>query len=91
MKGAARVTQGQKYITENYIEEVEYHEALTRAIKDFNAMGITDRESFYNSEGRCLDNPVYPSNAELYDQFVDELGFDEEGFCSYCVGMMECD
>lgn len=83
------MTEGQKYIKNNFIEELSYEQALENAIKEFQFMGIIDSNTLYASNGKYLDNPVYPANAELYDEFIDELGFDEEEFASYCVKRME--
>lgn len=32
-----------------------------------------------------LDQPIYPNNEELYNEFVDEMGFDETEFILYLI------
>ena len=88
MNQANRET-GTKQIQDNGIKELSYTDALNQAIKELNKMGITDINTFYASNNSYLDNPIYPANAELYDEFVDEHGFCEQAFVNYCVNHMD--
>lgn len=86
------MTEGQKYIKDNFIEELEYEEAINQAIKELQSMGIIDSETFDNMDpAEYHDNPVYPANAQLYDDFVDDQGFYLEDFIGFCIRRMEND
>lgn len=81
------MTEGQKHIKDNYIEELSYEGALGQAIKAFRDMGIIDSTTLDKTGGNY--ETVYPANAELYDEFVDNTGFDRDEFAHYCVKKME--
>lgn len=69
------MTNGQKYIKDNYINELDYYTALNQSINEAKNIGIFSRDDVYDNES-IFDSPIYPANSELYDEFCDECGFD---------------
>ncbi len=62
---------GREYIEGNYIKELGYLEAeesvKNQVIERLKANG--DRYTY----GWFIDEPIYPANADLYDEFCDEV------------------
>lgn len=83
------MTAGQNYIKDNHITELSYEDAIEQSIKEFETMDIINFDTLYESNGCYLDNPVYPCNANLYDEFVNEYGFCEDEFATFCVSHMK--
>ena len=69
------MTEGQRYIKESFVKELDYEDAITQSKNELLEMNITDRSQIYDNES-IFDSPIYPANAVLYDEFCDECGFD---------------
>ena len=82
------MTYGEKYIKENYLKELSYEEAINESIKEANAIGINCRDDIYENE-EMLDNPIFPCNIELYDEFCDDYGFDTFEYFSFIAKRMD--
>lgn len=65
------MTSGEKYIKQNYIKEVTYYQAIEECKNDLKMLGITDRTQVYDND-MIFDNPIYPQNAELFDEFCEQ-------------------
>lgn len=76
------LTAGQSYIKDNSIEELGYEEAIKDSLKELDGYFEGTDEI---SVGILLDLPIYPRNAELYDDFTDDYGFYEDEFISYLI------
>lgn len=85
------MTEGQKYIVDSLIEELEYDEAIKAAMIELRNMGITTVEQVNDLEetGCLYDEPVYPANAQLYDEFVDHAGFYLPDFMAFIARRIE--
>lgn len=81
--GTSILTDGQKYIQDSGIQEVSYDEATKGGVEFLTQ--IVDDNGGYVTMGDMIDNPIYPPNAELYDDFVDDMGFYLEDYISYLV------
>lgn len=69
------------------MNEMSYNEAFRQAQKELlNRLNDDNKVVF----GEVLDNPIYPQNKELYDEFVDEYGFDVTEFISYIIRQTPC-
>lgn len=82
------LTLGQKYIKESGRLEVSYDEATNDAIRELKNRGIHSYTEVYDHE-EILDNPIYPMNADLYDEFSADGYFDEEVFILWLSGLIE--
>lgn len=82
------MSEGTKYIKENFITELSYEEAIRQVYEGLNELGIYYSTNIYDRDD-IYDEPMYPCNAELYDEFVDEYGFYFEGFYSFVCRYME--
>lgn len=74
---------GREYIDGNFINELGYLEAEQDVIRQ-----VIDRFQINNNRytmGWFIDEPIYPANAELYDEFVDEIDFYEEDLIGWAV------
>lgn len=81
---------GKEYIEGSCIKELDYDEAkelCKKALIDF--LSINNNRLTY---GNLIDNPIYPLNIELYDEFCDivngESDFYEEGFIGWLVKLI---
>ena len=81
------MTLGQQYIINAGIQELSYKEAIQQAYKELNEMGIEYGTQIYDNDD-VIDNPIYPANAELYDEFVDDFGFDVVEFLLFVCRYM---
>ena len=72
---------GTEYIIENFIKELSYTEARKACMEEL----IYRFENNNNTlmMGWLIDEPIYPPNADLYDDFCDEYGFCIEDFISW--------
>lgn len=83
------MTKGQMFIIENVdipngIMELSYEKAIEQAYKELNEKGVICSMNVYDCED-IITEPIYPLNAELYDEFCDEQGFMlEEFYCFVC-------
>ena len=66
-----------------YVKEVSYDEAKEQAIKYF--IGSFEINNNTLPYGFFLDNPFYPANEKLFNEFNDELGFVYEAFNDYII------
>jgi hypothetical protein len=82
------MTLGEKHIKENYIKEVSYEKAIEISIIEAKRLGIKSREDIYDNDS-IFDSPIYPCNAELYDEFCDEYGFDTTEYFLFIAKRME--
>lgn len=86
--------RGKEYIESNYIEELSYDEALKQSMKELKAKGVKRASDVYNNEW-LFDEPIYPLNAELYDDFCENVNgewyFYEESFLLYLSHRIEED
>lgn len=81
---------GREYIDGNYIKELDYREAEEQSKKELIMfLSINNNQLTY---GALIDSPIYPLNAELYDEFTDivngEADFYEEGFIDWLVRLI---
>lgn len=84
------MTLGERYIKDCYCMELTYEEAIEESKKELLAMGITNRSQIYDND--CiLDNTIYPLNAELYDEFCDDYGFDTLEYFMFIAKRIEID
>lgn len=79
---------GKEFIKEMLIEEIDYNKAIELSMEDLRLRGITSRNQIYDNE-TVLDEPIYPANAELYDEFVDTYGFDCMEYMLYIAKRIE--
>ena len=67
----------------DYINEVDYDTAKEQAIAYFiENFRLNNNTLDY---GFFLDNPFYPANEKLYNEFYDDLGFCYEAFNDYIL------
>lgn len=62
---------GREYIDGNYINELSYTEAQ-EAVRE----AVIERLQMNNNRytyGWFIDEPIYPANADFYDEFCDEV------------------
>ena len=74
---------GREYIDGNYIDELGYSEAEQGVIEL-----VMDRFEMNNNRytmGWFIDEPIYPANAELFDDFCDEIDFNIEELISWAI------
>lgn len=74
---------GREYIEDNYIKEIGYLEAERQVIEQ-----VIKRLEINNNRytmGWFIDEPIYPANAEFYDEFVDEIDFYEEDLIGWAI------
>lgn len=84
------MTQGEKYIKDSYIKELDYNKAIEQSKEELLAMGISSRTQVYDNDS-IYDNPIYPANAELYDEFCDNCGFDITEYFLFIAKRIEID
>lgn len=81
------MTEGQKYIKDvGY--ELEYEQAIKSSMNELKLMGIECRSQIYDND-EIFDNPIYPLNAELYDEFVNDMGFDTTEYFLFIAKRIE--
>jgi hypothetical protein len=76
------MSKGCEFLKENSITEISYEDAITKTKKELFKLGITSTEQLYDNDS-VFDNGFYPENAELYDEFCDEYGFDVTEYLFY--------
>ena len=75
---------GREYIEDSYIQELGYLEAQ-ESVKNQVIERLKLNSGRY-TYGWFIDEPIYPANADLYDEFVDETGdLYEEDLISWAV------
>lgn len=84
------MTLGEKYIKDSYIKELDYNAAIEVSKEELRSMGISCRTDIYDNDA-IFDSPIYPANAELYDEFVDECGFDMTEYFLFIAKRIEID
>lgn len=79
------MTAGERFIKNNFIEELSYDEAIKASIEELKRKGVTSPDDFYEEEMQSVlyDNPIYPLNAELYDEFVCDGYLDVMEYTAY--------
>jgi hypothetical protein len=84
------MTLGEKYIKDSYVKELTYNQAIEQSKKELLSMGISNRSHIYDNDS-IYDSPIYPCNAELYDEFCDDCGFDTTEFFLFIAKRLEID
>ena len=81
------MTLGQEYIKELGCE-LEYEEAIKGSMEELKSLGIYYRSQVYDNDS-IFNTPIYPANAELYDEFVDDMGFDTTEYFLFIAKRIE--
>lgn len=78
---------GREYIEGNYIKELGYIEAQ-EAVREAVIRRLQMNDNRY-TYGWFIDEPIYPANADFYDEFCDEVNGEvdiyEEDLISWAV------
>ena len=82
------MTEGQKYIKGGCVKELTYNQAIEQSKKELLERGINDRSQVYDNDS-LFDEPIYPANAELYDEFCDDCGFDTTEYFLFIAKRLE--
>lgn len=68
---------GAEYIKSNYIKEIPYGDAVKMCVSEL--LEMLNGRDLYEADD-IYDSPIYPRNAELYDEMCDEYGFVQKNF-----------
>lgn len=77
------MTLGEQFIKDCCCKELSYEDAIEVSKKQ-----LLELENMYNDD-KIANNPIYPSNAELYDEFVEPYGFDVIEYCAFIRRQIE--
>lgn len=82
------MTNSERFIKDQNITELSYNEAIEFSMNELQSMGITSRSQVYDND-ELLDTPIYPMNAQLYDEFCESYGFDTQEYMLFIAKRIE--
>lgn len=82
------MTEGQRYLLESGLVQLEYEKAIQENMNELIGILQTNNmelDDLYEDN----DITIYPQNVELYDFYVDNAGFDMEGYLLFLKRRIE--